>query len=156
MTETGCQSCLAGFKTVQRLGLTKSDLLPVKMKMHAANDQPISILGAIILRISGTDQNDNVKETRQMTYITKDSNNIFLSKAACIDLGMISKDFPTIGATPSTDNHATVLEESFRHLCPQNFPSQRQLRTAKSFKDTFSTTTNQAPLTLVSTNLSRS
>ena len=104
MTDTGCQSCLAGFKTVQRLGLTKSDLLSVKMKMHAANNQPISILGAIILRISGTDQNDNVKETRQMTYITKDSNNIFLSKAACIDLGMISKDFPTIRATPSTAN----------------------------------------------------
>ena len=103
MADTGCQSCLAGFKTVQRLGLTKSDLLSVKMKMHAANDQPISILGAIILRISGTDQNDNVKETRQMTYITKDSNNIFLSKAACIDLG-ISKDFPTIRATPSTAN----------------------------------------------------
>ena len=56
MADTGCQSCLAGFKIVQQLGLTKKDLIPVKMKMHAANDRPISILGAIILCISGVDQ----------------------------------------------------------------------------------------------------
>ena len=117
MADTGCQSCLAGFKIVQQLGLVKNDLIPVKMKMHAANDKPINILGAVILRISGVDENNNFTETRQMTYITKDSNNIFLSKAACIDLGMISDNFPTVGGTSSSSN--PITDDQLSCNCPR-------------------------------------
>lgn len=53
MADTGCQSCLAGIQVIHKLGLTKSDLIPVPMKMHAANNGGITILGATILRISG-------------------------------------------------------------------------------------------------------
>ena len=117
MADTGCQNCLAGFKIVQRLGLTKNDFIPVKMRMHAANDRPINILGVIIMRISGVDQNNNVTETRQMTYITKDSNSVFLNKAACIDLGMISENFPTVGGVSSSINLITDKHHSCN--CPK-------------------------------------
>ena len=53
VADTGCQSCLAGIKVVRKLGLTKSDLIPVTMKMHTANNKGIPILGAAILRFSG-------------------------------------------------------------------------------------------------------
>ena len=117
MADTGCQSCLAGFKIVQQLGLTKNDLIPVKMRMHAANDRPINILGAIILRISGVDQNNNITETRQMTYITKNSNSVFLSKAACIDLGMISENFPTVVGLSSSSN--LITDKHLSCNCPK-------------------------------------
>lgn len=52
MADTGCQSCLAGVQVIHKLGLTKSDLIPLTMKMHAANNGGITILGATILRIS--------------------------------------------------------------------------------------------------------
>ena len=34
MSDTGCQSCLAGLKVIHRLGLRESDLSHVTMKMH--------------------------------------------------------------------------------------------------------------------------
>jgi len=37
MADTGCQSCLVGFRQIQQLGLTKKDLIPVSMRMCAAN-----------------------------------------------------------------------------------------------------------------------
>ena len=53
MADTGCQSCLAGMKVIHLLGLGKNDLLPVTLRMHAANNDGIKILGAVVLRFSG-------------------------------------------------------------------------------------------------------
>ena len=47
MADTGCQSCLASIKVNYRLGMKKSDLFAVTLKMHAANNKGITILGAI-------------------------------------------------------------------------------------------------------------
>lgn len=118
---------------VQQLGLTKDDLIPVIMKMNAANESPISILGAIIIRISGVDQQNNVIETKQMTYITKDSDTIFLCKSACIDLGMIPPDFPKIGAATSSDGESInpVTDDQLQiqhvqHLRAQTSPTHER------------------------------
>ena len=54
MADTGCQSCLAGINVMKRLGLGKNDLIPVSMKMHAANNKGIAILGALFLKFTGT------------------------------------------------------------------------------------------------------
>lgn len=75
MAETGCQSCLVGIK----LGLTKSDLIPVTMKMHAAYNGGTTTLGATILCISGLDNHGEPVETRQMTYVTDNSDKLFLT-----------------------------------------------------------------------------
>ena len=40
-------------KVIQHLGLCEDDLIPVTMQMHAANNNGIKILGAIILRFTG-------------------------------------------------------------------------------------------------------
>ena len=44
MADTGCQSCLAGTGFLQCLGLSKGNLIPVTMKMHAANSEGIKFL----------------------------------------------------------------------------------------------------------------
>ena len=97
MADTGCQSCLAGIGVIGRLGLTRADLIPVTMKMNAADEKGINILGAAILRFSGIGKPGHSLETRQITYITDCSDRIFLSRDACIQLGMISEAFPTVG-----------------------------------------------------------
>ena len=53
MADTGCQSCLSGTNLLQKLGIHSSNLVPVRMKMKAANNQSINILGALPLRITG-------------------------------------------------------------------------------------------------------
>ncbi|XP_014676386.1 PREDICTED: uncharacterized protein LOC106816320 [Priapulus caudatus] len=99
MADTGCQSCLASLKVVNRLGLGKADLIPVTLRMNAANNKGINILGAAILRFSGKDTSGNTLETRQVTYITDNSDKLFISREACIRLGMIRDTFPTVGET---------------------------------------------------------
>ena len=101
MADTGCQSCLAGIQVIQHLGLTRAALIPVTMKMNAANEEGINILGAAILRFTGIGKPGHTLETRQMTYITDSSERIFLSRDACIQLGMISESFPTVGEVHS-------------------------------------------------------
>ena len=97
MADTGCQSCLAGIKVIYRLGMKKSDLIPVTLSMHAANNKGITILGAIILRFAG--KQGNMIETRQITYVTDNSDNLCISREACVCLQMITDTFPTIGDT---------------------------------------------------------
>ena len=104
LADTGCQSCLVGMNIISKFGLKHDHLIPVTMKMHTANDNRINILGAIILRISGTNKSGKRVDTRQITYVTSDTDKLFLSKEAC-RLGMISNNFPAIGET--TNYHIT-------------------------------------------------
>ena len=97
MADTGCQSSLIGLQVVARLGLQRDDLIPVTMKMHAANEKGINILGAVILRFSGISTTGRRLETRQITYVTDNSDKLFISREACEQLGMIPTSFPTIG-----------------------------------------------------------
>ena len=97
MADTGCQSCLAGFKVVKKLGLSTKDLIPVSLKMHAADNHDIQILGATILRLSGKDRLGKERSTRQVVYVTNGTDKLFLSREACMDLGIISHQFPLVG-----------------------------------------------------------
>jgi hypothetical protein len=123
MADTGCQSCLAGIKSLRKLGLNKSDLIPVSMRMHAANRNSINILGATVLRFSGKTESGQTIETRQLTYVTDSTDNIFISREACEQLGIISHNFPKIGevhtsnASPLNDSAQTCPESSMYASC---------------------------------------
>ena len=96
MADTGCQSCLASIKAISRLGNKRQELIPVTMKIHAANKEGINILGAAILRFSGKTSN-GIRESRQIVYVTDVDNKVFLSREACVSLGIISDQFPKVG-----------------------------------------------------------
>ena len=38
------------------------------------------------------------RKTKQLCYVAEDIHGVYLSKSACIDLGVIDKEFPRIGA----------------------------------------------------------
>ena len=87
MADTGCQSCLACLKIVKKLGLSTRDLIPVDIKMHAADNHDIHILGAAILRLSGKNNKGEEQTTRQMVYVIDNTDKLFLRREACVDLG---------------------------------------------------------------------
>ena len=124
MADTGCQSCLTGIKVIYRLGLKDKDLIPVRMKMHAANNQGINILGAVILRISGRDSHGKVIETHQITYVTDNSDKLFISKEACISLGMIPESFPTIGEVRGSMTNSAADSKEPNHQSTQNISQE--------------------------------
>ena len=109
MADTGCQSCLAGIKIAHRLGLNERILIPVTLKMHAANNRNIKILGATIIHFSGTNSAGEMFETRQVVYITDSSDKLFLSREACTALDIITDNFPTIGETKSDERKSRYM-----------------------------------------------
>ena len=94
MADTGCQSCLAGVKVSHRHGLQQSDLITVTMKMHAANQNGIKIIGATVLRLSGRDSSGRLVETRQMIYVTDESDRLFLVGKHVLILASFQTTFP--------------------------------------------------------------
>jgi len=129
MADTGCQSCLIGLRSIERLGLGREDLIPVTMTMRAANEKGIEILGAAILRFSGTGKPGHLLETRQIAYVTSNSDRLFISRDACEQLGMITSAFPTIGEThhqacamnqsPSVSTSACTTDNMSSCDCPK-------------------------------------
>ena len=110
VTDTGAQSCLWGVEDFYRCGFKDCDLIPVKRTIVAANRDEITILGAILLRLTGTDSRGNPHTAAVMVYITPDTERFYLSRSALIQLGVISKDFPRVGSVlescPVEDNRA--------------------------------------------------
>ena len=95
LPDTGCQSCLAGMNFASRLGLNKKTLLKTSLAMFAANKSQINVLGAAFVRFQSRRNAGFQVETRQMVDITDSTTNIYLSREACVDLGLISKEFPS-------------------------------------------------------------
>lgn len=117
MADTGCQSCLGGLNLLQCLHLQKNQLIPVKMKMTAANNRGIEIIGALPLRISGVSTTGSAITTRQLVYFTPATNRLFLSRLACTSLGLISKNFPSIGETLGINNILRTPESAITKQC---------------------------------------
>jgi hypothetical protein len=125
MADTGCQSCLCGLQTIKKLGITDiKDLIPVTMRMHAANKGSIKILGATIVRISGISKSGEQLQTRQLLYVTDSADKLFISREACASLGIISEGFPTIGETASLEENTTSTTcECPRRKLPSGLPT---------------------------------
>ena len=98
LVDTGAQMVVIDLKTVYSMGLAKKNLIPVGMKIKAANTGGLKLLGGVLVRIMGKSQDGAEKVTRQLAYVAEEVNKVFLSRKASEDLGIIPQSFPTIGA----------------------------------------------------------
>ena len=98
--DTGCMSSMTGLKTIDKLGLSRKSILPVTTQMRSADGSNITLLGATFIELSGKSPSGGVITTKQMVYITPDTEAFYLSRKGCEDLGLISNRFPTIGDHP--------------------------------------------------------
>ena len=64
--DTRCMSTLIGLNTVYSLGYKKADLIPMKQQMSSIEKNEIDIVGAIILRLSGTGGGGETYKTMQI------------------------------------------------------------------------------------------
>jgi len=90
MADTGRQSCLASLSIIHRFGLSVADLIPVTTHMHPVNRSGSRILGAVIPHLTGKTAPAHNLETRQIVYVTNDSDCLFLSWETRKDLEIIS------------------------------------------------------------------
>ena len=92
VADTGCQSCLAGTNLLSKLGLNERHLSKTRLQMTAANGNNLDIIGAIALRLSDSASQGGI-ETRQIVYICRDTSDFFLSRGACVELGIVLLTF---------------------------------------------------------------
>ena len=110
ITDTGCQSCLAGIGVLSMLGLETKHLIKSTMKMKSADEKIIPIYGALFLTFKSLPNVKPAVETKQMVYFTGQCNKLYLSKGACLQLGLVPESFPAIG--DCLPNKATQSEVS--------------------------------------------
>jgi hypothetical protein len=118
IADTGCQSSLLGIKLVHNLGIKKSELIPVHLQMKAINHESVHIIGAVLLRISGQDSHGHHLETAQVCYVTPETDKFFLSREACVGLGLISDQFPHIGEiAEATKAASNAVHDEYTEDC---------------------------------------
>ena len=116
IADTGCQSCLTGMNMAHSLGLKQKDLIPVRMKMNAANKAAIGILGAFFIQLLVKSLIVARFQIRQISYVTEDNEKFFLSREACHNLGLIPDIFPTIGGMTDEPNAVHTVTS---YNCPK-------------------------------------
>merc|ERR1711989_125743 len=85
LVDSGAQMVVIGKKHLYGMGLTKKDLVPVNMKISAANSGGLKLLGGVFLKIFGYSSSGKRWQTRQMAYCADGCDRLFLSKTACIE-----------------------------------------------------------------------
>ena len=67
--------------------------------MNTIIEEGIKILGAVFLRVAGTDESGRLVEAAIMAYVTESTTRFYLSKQAMRQLGVIGPDFPAVKAS---------------------------------------------------------
>ena len=143
MADTGCQSCQAGIRIAHLLGLNERNLIPVTLKMHAANNRNIKILGATILHFSGTNSAGEMFETRQVVYITNSSDKPPLASLRTISPQLVTlkvmKGCPQIQLIQVRYMTLVVIvpNVNFRRQCQHNCHSQPRKNIEWTFNSTY-------------------
>ena len=160
MADTGCQSCLAGTTTMKRLGLKTTDLLPVSLKMHAANNS--KILGAILVKIA---EPQGQRSSRQMVYITDHVSSVgkraLTSGSSLLDSRPPSVPQQQINPrqshqtrhNPTHQGHAPVHDAPSRHQSSLSSHTQPQRTTETNSRNSSLIGTRPAPSIRATTSL---
>ena len=57
--------------TMRTLGVQESELIPMSLKISAANSSEIRLLGGILIIIKATGENHNSRYSRQLAYVAE-------------------------------------------------------------------------------------
>ena len=96
--DTAAQITLAGTDLINSMNISRQSLIQVSQRIVGVSSQTLPIIGALLLDITGQDKEGHSITSTQLVYIAKGAKRILLSKKACQELGIISSDFPMIGA----------------------------------------------------------
>ena len=94
----GAQLMTVPLAILRTLGVKPSDLLPIATNLNTLTGAPVELVGGLLLEFRGINTNIGRQCTsRQLAYVSNTVPYTFLSHEACVDLGFVPHDFPTIG-----------------------------------------------------------
>ena len=98
LVDTGAQMCVGGVDLLNRLGVSLVELVVPELRIAAADNAGLQVLGAVFVTITGVGGIGR----GQMVYIARGISELFLSQSVCLELGLISSDFTQVGEYRST------------------------------------------------------
>ena len=75
IADSGCQTCSAGFDTLERIGCPVPYLVPTNHRIVGITDSFLDIVGSVLLRIEVAG-----KITRQMVHVSRNTRGLYLSE----------------------------------------------------------------------------
>ena len=102
IADSGAQADLWGLRGFRNAGFNVKDLQPVKVKVHAANKNPIRVLGAFTATVYGLSPDEEVISSSTTIYVSDSVDDFFMSYDTLVDLMVLSTRFPTIGEFNNT------------------------------------------------------
>ena len=100
IADTGAQSNLWGLEDFKKAGFLPDYLSPVSVSIHAANKNPINVIGAFTGKFEGTTPNGDTVSCISTVYVSDSVAGFFLSFDTMVDLLILDRNFPTIGSCP--------------------------------------------------------
>ena len=97
LADTGAQITCCGMAMIRDLGLSRKDLIGVRMSLNTASSTSMEVLGAVFLKIRAKSSSGKWVDSRQLCYVARGLKVLYLSKEACVDLQCISESFPIAG-----------------------------------------------------------
>ena len=93
--------CVANWQVTKNMGLKRADLLVPALTVSVADNSSLELIGAQFVTIFSASGH----ASEQLVYFATGIGEFYLSKASLIDLQVISKDFPRVGAYPANTSH---------------------------------------------------
>ena len=112
VADCGAQSDLWSLHKFLQAGFTKDDLSPVSLLLHAAKKSPIKVSSAFFANILGKSPTGDERECTTMVYISPDVRSFYLSFDTMFALGILNRDFLSVGSFPNTINKTLPSKES--------------------------------------------
>lgn len=98
IADSGAMSNLWGLKNFLAAGFNENELSSVSMDIRAANKNPLNIVGAFKAIVEGKTQSGDCSKCICQIYVSDSVDDFYLSYDSMLDLGIIDRAFPTIGA----------------------------------------------------------
>ena len=105
--DSGAQLTTVPMSILAHLRLPPSSLLPIATHLNTVTGASVDLVGGIFLEFSGVNPDTGVvAKSRQLAYVSNTIPYTFLSREACVDMGLIPASFPAIG---SCNNKSPIL-----------------------------------------------
>ena len=119
--DTGAQVTVSGPALLTRLNVREADLIPVSQKVTTANNVQMTILGAIVFKLTSVSSG---LSTLQLCYIAKECCGVYVSLNACKNLGIVHDTFPQPAARLNVAADASDISDSCKRVADNhNFPT---------------------------------
>ena len=105
LPDTGSQIVVAGPDLLKKLNVSKHELFKVSTNVKMVDCKRLQLIGGLMITISAMGSDGKKRISKHMCYIGEKIETLFLSKDACVNLGIIPKTFPSIEYEATTLQH---------------------------------------------------